>query len=59
LESLEILEFPVALRLYALRPYAPFALIGVRGSFGWFVKGCHVERSARAIEENRRPGAMT
>jgi hypothetical protein len=27
------------------------ALTGARGSFGWFVRGCHVERSARTIEE--------
>jgi len=42
-----------------LRPYAPNASTGARGSFGWLARGCHVERSARAIEEHRRSGAMT
>ncbi len=42
-----------------LRPYAPMAFTGARGSFGWFDRGRRVERSARATREHKRWGATT
>ena len=41
-----------------LRPYAPMAFTGARGSFGWFDRGRRVERGARYFIEHSRWGAM-